>query len=113
MKQKTIDIPIYGCKLTMILAKDLPEIGKKYKIKEDLSNFGAFTYKHESEYRHYLVVFQSDWRPNVVHEIVHIVNHIYSDCFMQLDRKNDEPQAYLSGWLYEQIDKFLLTFKSE
>ena len=113
MKQKTIDIPIYKCKLTMILSENLNEIGKKYNIELDVSNFGAFTHKIESKYRHYLVVFNSDWRPNVVHEIVHIVNHIYLDSFMELDRINDEPQAYLSGWLYEQIDKFLLTFKSE
>jgi hypothetical protein len=29
------------------------------------------------------------------------------DCAMQLDRDNDEPQAYLMGWLFEEIDKFL------
>jgi len=26
---------------------------------------------------------------------------------MELDRFNDEPQAYLTGWLFDEIYKFL------
>lgn len=107
MKKKIINIPIYDCKLTVIVSSDLSAVTKMYKLKEDVSNFGAFTFKDESKYRHYVMALEDDWRSNVVHEIVHIVNHIYIDCAMELDRHNDEPQAYLSGWLYEQIDKFL------
>jgi len=111
MESKTINIPIYGGKLIVIVSKDIALIAKKYKLTVDVSNFGAFTFKDKFKYRNYIMVLEDDWRSNVVHELVHIVNHIYLDCAMQLDRHNDEPQAYLMGWLYEEIDKFLKTMK--
>lgn len=110
MKKQTIQIPIYGCTLTMILDSDLSYVQKKYKT-TDLSGFGAVTLKNESKSRNYVVAFTDGWRANVVHEIVHVVNQIYVDCAMQLDRINDEPQAYLSGWLYDQIDEFLKKYE--
>ena len=107
MRTKVIDIPIYVCKLTVIVAKDISLIAKKYKLTEDVTNFGAFTFKDKTKYRHYVMVLEDGWRSNVVHELVHVVNHIYLDCAMKLDRHNDEPQAYLMGWLFEEIDNFL------
>lgn len=111
MHKKVIDIPIYCCKLTVILEKDLNKVAKMYKLKEDLTGFGAFTFKDESKYRQYVVALETDWRANVAHELVHVVNHIYIDCAMKLDPHNDEPQAYLMGWLFDQIDEFLLNIK--
>lgn len=107
MKVKTIDIPIYCGKLTMILDKDLLYVQKKYKT-TSLENFGAVTLRNESDYRHYVVAFtDAKHLSNIAHEVVHIKNHIYLDCAMELDRYNDEPEAYLTGWLFEQINKFL------
>ena len=107
MKQKTIDIPIYCCKLTMILSEDLTYIEKKFKT-ISLKDFGAVTLQNESEYRHFVVAFtDASHLGNIAHEVVHIKNHIYIDCAMNVDRHNDEPEAYLTGWLFEQILKFL------
>lgn len=106
MRKNTIEVPIYCCKLTMIIDKNLSYVEKKYKTKS-LEDFGAVTLKDENDYRHYVVAFESDDRSIVAHEIVHIVNHIYLDCAMELDTYNDEPQAYLTGWLFNEIDKFL------
>jgi hypothetical protein len=88
----------------MIFDKDLSSFQKKYKT-ADLSAFGAVTMRLDD--RHYAAAFTSDWGANIAHEIVHIVNHIYLDCAMQLDRHNDEPQAYLTGWLFDEIEDFL------
>lgn len=109
MISKTIDIPIYCGKLTMIFSEDLTLIEKKYKT-ISLKNFGAVTLKNEANYRHYVVAF-SDAKhlSNIAHEIVHIKNHIYLDCAMELDRYNDEPEAYLTGWLFDKIYDFLKT----
>ena len=107
MKSKMISIPIYGGKLIVIVSKDINLIAKMYKQIVDASNYGAFTFKDDSQYRTYIMVLEDGWRSNVVHELVHVVNYIYLDCAMQLDRNNDEPQAYLMGWLYHEIDKFL------
>lgn len=107
MKKTTIDIPIYCCKLTIILDKDLSYVEKKYKTKS-LSDFGAVTLKDESKYRHYVVGFtDATHLSNIAHEIVHLKNQIYVDSAMEVDRYNDEPEAYLTGWLFDQINNFL------
>jgi|SRR6478736_3229788 len=100
---KTIKIPIYCGELTIILDKDLKYVEKKYKT-TSLENFGAVTLKDKSKYRHYVVAFSDrNHLSNIAHEIVHIKNHIFLDCAMELDRYNDEPEAYLTGWLFDQI----------
>lgn len=106
MKKKTIDIPIYCSKLTIILDTDLSYAEKKYK-KKSLKDFGAVTFKDKSKYRNYVVAFEYSSGSIIAHEIVHIINYIYIDCGIKLDRKNDEHQAYLTGWLFDEIDKFL------
>lgn len=107
MKKKTINIPIYEVSLTMILAENLSEVQKKYKT-SPLEGFGAVTFTDDTKYRHQVVAFtDADHFSNIAHEIVHIKNNIYMDCNMELDRKNDEPEAYLTGWLFDEIYNFL------
>lgn len=107
MKIKTISIPIYCCKMTIIFDTDLKYVQKKYKT-ISLENFGAVTLKDESKYRHYVVAFSyKNHLSNIAHEIVHIKNHIYLDCAMELDRHNDEPEAYLTGYLFDEIYNFI------
>jgi hypothetical protein len=106
MRIKTIDIPIYRGKLTMIFDKDLSYVEKKYKT-SSLNNFGAVTLKDESKHRQYVVAFEYSDGSIIAHEVVHIVNYIFLDCGIELDRINDENQAYLTGWLFDEIDKFL------
>jgi hypothetical protein len=107
MKSKTINIPIYCGKLTIIYDEDLLSVQKKYKT-SSLEDFGAVTFKHKSGYRHYVVAFSDrEHLSNIAHEIVHIKNYIFLDCAMELDRYNDEPEAYLTGWLFDEIYKFL------
>ncbi len=107
MKQKVIEIPIYQGKLTLILDKDLKAVEKKYKT-TSLDDFGAVTLKNKDDYRHYVVAFtDKDHLSTIAHEIVHIKNYIYLDCAMETDRYNDEPEAYLTGWLFDKIYNFL------
>lgn len=107
MIKKTIEIPIYCGKLTVMLDKDLLFIEKKYKTKS-LKDFGAVTLQDSTKYRHYVVAFTDrNHLSNIAHEIVHIKNHIFLDCSMELDRYNDEPEAYLTGWLFDEIYKII------
>jgi hypothetical protein len=108
MRKETIEVPIYDCKLTIILDDDFSYIQKKYKIKKDLSNYGAVTLDKEAGFRNYVVSFTDKYHlSNIAHEIVHIKNAIYLDCAMKLDSENDEHEAYLTGWLFNQIYQFL------
>ena len=106
MIKKTINIPIYQCKLTIILDKDLSYITKKYKT-IDLSNYGAITMRVPNKYNEYIVAFEYSEGSIIAHEVTHLVNYIFKDRGVELDLNNDEPQAYLTGWLFKEIDKFL------
>lgn len=107
MVKKTIQIPIYCCELIVIIDKDLSYMERKYKT-SSLENFGAVTLKDKTKYRHYVVGFTDrDHLSNIAHEIVHIKNHIFLDCCMEVDRYNDEAEAYLTGWLFDEIFKLM------
>ncbi len=106
MIKKTVDIPIFCGQLTVVYDKDLSWVQKKFKT-PSLQNYGAVTIKDESKYRHYVVAFETNGGSIIAHEIVHIINYIFLDCGVLLDRDNDETQAYLTGWLFEQIEKFI------
>jgi|SRR6187402_1944063 len=106
MIKKKIKIPIYCCELTVILDKDLSYVESKYKTKS-LKDFGAVTLKDESKYRHYVVAFEYPSGSIIAHEIVHIIDYLYLDCGIHLDRVNDEHTAYLSGWLFDKIYKII------
>lgn len=107
MKSQKIKIPIYGGTLTMILVKELSEVQKKYKT-ASLDDYGAVVFKEDKKYRSYIVAFGYDFHGGLIsHEVTHIKNHIYIDTGTDLDRFNDEPEAYLVGWLFEQIEIFL------
>ena len=114
MKCKTIEVPIYGCGLTIIFTKDLNEVIKKYKLSGNWGEFGALTFEDKSKYRHYVVAFtDANHLSNIVHEIVHLKNYIFLGINAKVDIQNDEPEAYLSGWLFDQINNFLVTIKNK
>lgn len=106
MKKTIIDIPIYQCKLTIILDKDLSYVEKKYRTKS-LSDYGAITMRVPDKFSEYVMAFEYSEGTIIAHEIVHLKNYIYEDCSIELDKFNDEPEAYLTGWLFKQIEKFL------
>lgn len=107
MMSKLISVPIYDCELILIRTVDLAEVSKAYNLNVDLSGSGAVTFTDGLEHRQVAVAFEQFHRSLIVHEVVHIVNEIFLYSNVQLDRTNDEPQAYLSQWVYEQIDEFL------
>ena len=104
MIKKTINIPIYQCKLTIILDKDLSYVTKTYNT-IDLSNYGAVTMRVPDKHSEYIVAFEYNEGSIIAHEIIHLVNYIFEDKHIKLDLKNDEPQAYLTGWLFKKIQK--------
>jgi len=106
MRETTIDIPIYQCKLTIIVDKDLSYVEEKYKTKS-LKNYGAITMRIPDTFSEYVIAFEYSESSIIAHEVTHLKNYIYDDLGIELDRFNDEPEAYLVGWLVKQIDEFL------
>jgi hypothetical protein len=106
MIKKKIQIPIYNCDLTIIYDNDLSYICEKYRTRP-LTNYGAVVLRDPWRPFHYIVAFTHSKEGIIAHEVVHLVNHIFKDRGVELDLENDESQAYLTGWLYDKIEKTL------
>ena len=108
MKVKKVKIPIYGGQLIIIKTDDMQAVMNQHGFKVDASKYGAFTFdKYQNDFFRCYVVFNSFSPSLIVHESVHVVNFIYQHVGMKLDIINDEPQAYLTGWVFNEIHKFL------
>lgn len=107
IKIKEVIIPIYFGTLVIIVTDNWEEVNTIYD-KTDID--GAlyegvfFEVKNKDEY--VVAIKRTDWSV-IAHEAVHVVNAIFLNCGVILNRKNDEPQAYLTGWVVNEIDKFL------
>lgn len=105
MKTKKIKIPIYHGTMILIQTDNWEKLGKRLNL--ELSNdTDAFVYKDPKG--RYVACFRSNPSASIIaHEAVHVVNHVYNDSRMMLDPLNDEPQAYLTGWVVDKVCKFL------
>lgn len=109
MRIKRVDIPIYYGYLVIIISNDYRAVADKYGLKEAVENFGAFVWgnRNANGIMEFYVCIDEDCSNHLIaHEVVHLVNHIFLDKGIELDRHNDEPQAYLTGWLFSEIEKF-------
>lgn len=92
----------------MIQTNKFQEVNSKYNIsfsKKDNKLYDAVVFQDKSNY---IVVFHNKFNYSVVaHEVVHLVNLIFKDHNIELDLDNDEPQAYLTGYIFKQCEKFL------
>lgn len=109
MITKKIKIPIYFGKLIIIKAKDLTSLNKEFNTDID-NSFDAVTFKKlkKSGSIQYIVAFNHKVHGSIIsHEVCHLVNMIFKHNYISLDIDNDEPQAYLHGWLFDKIETFL------
>ena len=102
------EVPLYGSGLHIIIADDLAaayEAAGFPENKHDMNSYGAWAWDKMSEQGHGLyALFHPDASGELVaHEAVHLTNAVFRRCCMKLDLKNDEPQAYLTGWIAGQI----------
>jgi len=110
MKVKEVPIPIYFGKLIIILTDDFKKVNKVYRTKIKDKLYDAVVFRTTKEGSHIVAMKVVNW-PIIAHETVHLVNDIFIKCGVQLDKINDEPQAYLTGWIVGEIEKFLIETK--
>ena len=111
MKIKTIKIPIYFGKLTLIKSKNFKKTNEKYKLNIP-SRFGAVTFRNEKADGFEVVISFVDSNVSLIaHEAIHACNFIYENIGAKLDIDNDEHQAYITGWIVDEIDEFLKEVK--
>ena len=106
MKSKTIKIPIYFGLLTIIQVDDFDQVNSIYNTKIDDSLYDAVVFEPLNKDEYVIAIKKVEWSI-IAHEVVHVVNAIFLKCGIKLDRHNDEPQAYLTGWIFKEIENFL------
>lgn len=107
MTKKKIKIPIYQGTLVLIKSKNFDWTNKNYGHNIP-KKYGAVSFENEKPNGFEYVVSLVDTNMSLIaHEAVHICNYIFKNVGAELDKTNDEPQAYLVGWIVEEIDKFL------
>lgn len=112
MRKKRIKIPLYFGALVLMQVDSWDAVNKMFDF--DLTNgYTAMVHRifTSTGQREYYAVFNSS-NENIdtsiiAHEVVHLVNRVFIDVGITPDLENDEPQAYLTGWFADQIDKFL------
>ena len=113
MKVKTINIPIYFGHFRIVVCDNLKSAAEKLNVNTEginLDNYGAFAYSDRNKKgfaRYSIFLHQDTGHGLIAHEAVHLTNFIFRDVCMELDKINDEAQAYLTGWFVEQIYKVI------
>ena len=110
--KKVFIVPIYGAKVTVIYAKNkayYKKVKKKHNLNDEADLADAFVYRLTTKKNviNYYIVFRVGSLENIAHEVTHLVNFIFEDRGVELDFKNDEPQAYLTGYLFDKVYKAL------
>jgi hypothetical protein len=103
--EKEIKIPIYGGKIIFIY-EDLIHIKDKYNLNFNPNDYDAIVFNVE-EKDQFILAFSIIKDSTLMHEIVHLVNNIFKSRNIKLDVDNDEPQAYLAGWIADELYTFI------
>lgn len=103
-----IKIPIYFGELIIIQESDQTKLKKKYRM-EGTDQFDAYVFRdHKDGYTRYVMVFKKPTTFKIIaHESMHFVSQLFHDRGMIMDTENDEPQAYLLGWVVGECLKYL------
>ncbi|WP_347216529.1 hypothetical protein [Chryseobacterium sp.] len=107
MKVHKHQVPLYFQFLNIVVTENFTESLDKLKLTYDKSDP---VNKWESfvgfEYGKIWIFVRSKTDVSVIaHEAVHIVNYVFKQAHISLDLDNDEPQAYLMGWVVDKIIK--------
>ncbi len=104
MINKKISIPLYFHKLRIIQSDDFEEVHKRYGLRGEIDYAGVtIDGGHEI-----IVAFNNEVTASIIaHEALHVCSIVFKNIRCDYDRDNDEPIAYLLGWVVEQIHKII------
>lgn len=102
--------PLYdSLTLRIIICDDDDTIGKE--IGEVDHEYFACAYRKNESSRELITVFNPKSHDNILtpgvitHEAIHIKNMVFDTVGIKADPNNDEPEAYLTEWIVNQIYK--------
>lgn len=115
-KEKSFKLPIYYGKIVFIDSNDTDAILKNHGIDLSKEPFASTYEKHkelksgETEVYHLIICntkTKLDFNIGVLaHECFHLTNFIFEGRCIKPDLENDEPQAYLLGFLMNKAYDF-------
>lgn len=114
MIRKTIKIPIYGCKIIVILDEDINEISKTLYKKfgeewNEVEADGLVMGTNKGIHTYYLLLSTKKLDISLfTHETIHLCTKILTERGHDSLKEGDEPLAYLSGYIAEEVYKVLL-----
>lgn len=127
MKVKHFEIQPYSCRLTLIHSNDIEEV-RRYFRRIDFDFEAETMYAHAINHKYvkqglefgavYIVLNdKNEYRAltlgTIAHEAFHASNMIFDQVGALPDIDNDEPQAYLIGYITDLIIQFLTKAQSE
>ncbi len=106
IKTKKLKDTFFPISVFLVLTDDWVEFNKRFKTDKD-NNTAAYVYEANNGI---VVAFHQRYfkHKHITHEATHVVNFIFKFLGIKLDIDNDEVQAYLTEYYYEQIDKELI-----
>lgn len=100
---KKINIPIFDYKLTIIITDTWEEVKDKLPNQDiDLASTRAVTFSNKLIGASFVAI-RSDCHSSIVHESVHIKNHLWDYIGYSPQADNDEIDAYLVTYIYNKI----------
>lgn len=110
MTKHEVEIPIFHDRFTIIKIRNLHDLNAVYNTDIKPNDYDAVTFISNDD--EIIIAFQGAPEEPIktkiiVHEIVHLVNYIFERLGLELNTRNDEPQAYITGWVFEQVEQFL------
>lgn len=101
MTERIAEVNIFKYRVKIVIYDDLEEAKKKYVELGD--EYNGVTYGLNG--LRSVVVCPKEKLSDVVHELEHAKNNILADIGHKPDYRNDEIDAYIMGWLFEQVEK--------
>lgn len=129
MITQSLDVPLYGRRLHIIITgdftKDYPVINKKYH--QNLDESDNVLGMSQMRNAHHMIVInvgrhrkifkginiECELADTIAHESDHLCNQLFKGIGAEVDVNNDEPHAYLLGWTVKQITRNYLKFKAQ
>lgn len=112
-KEAVVNTPLFETKVRIIYTDNLNKVSKKYWNEESASFVGGVTYNMPDKDMVLMAFKNPVCRRLVVHECVHACNIIFLKKGIMLDYENDETQAYLTDWLYNECERYLNKWSNE
>lgn len=107
IQQHKVRVDVYSCNVHIVVTDDMSayvqELNKQFGCAKDIDDSEGFMFT--PDLKTYYVVFDDQYLTHntIAHEVFHLSCSICKD----RDIKEEEPQAWLSGFLTENIYKFI------